>query len=99
MYRKTGALLLLSAVVAGCQKSPTVPVTGTLTLDGQPAGQAELIFTPTHGRVASGVTDDSGRFQLSTNKPNDGAVPGDHAVTIGEFYPPGKPPPMSGGPP
>lgn len=92
------ALALVTAL--GCSQSETVPVTGSVTLNGQPAKDAEVIFTPSKGRVASGATDASGRFALSTNAPGDGAVPGDHKVTIVEYYPPGKPPPMSsGGPP
>jgi hypothetical protein len=97
-----GRFVLMAFVaigLMGCRQSETVSVTGTVTLNGQPAKDAEVIFTPSKGRVASGATDASGRFSLSTNKPGDGAVPGDHKVTIVEYYPPGKPPPMtSGGP-
>src|SRR5262245_16942823 len=90
----------LFMLFAGCGQSATVPVTGTVTMNGQPATDAEVIFTPSKGRVASGTTDAAGKFTLSTNKPGDGAVPGDHKVTVVEYYPPGKPPPMtSGGPP
>ena len=99
MRRTALALGLVAALSAGCGRSETVPVTGVVTLNGQPADEAEVIFMPSKGRVASGVTDQEGRFTLSTNKSGDGAVPGDHVVTIGQYYPPGKPPPMSGGPP
>jgi hypothetical protein len=94
------ARAVLFILFVGCGQSETVPVTGTVTLNGQPATEAEVIFTPSKGRVASGATDAAGRFTLSTNKPDDGAVPGDHKVTVVEYYPPGKAPPMtSGGPP
>ena len=94
------AAAFVAVAVAGCGQSETVPVTGTVTMNGQPGTEAEVIFTPSKGRVASGTTDAAGRFSLSTNKPGDGAVPGDHKVTVVEYYPPGKPPPMtSGGPP
>ena len=97
---RLAVLPVLVATVMGCGQSPTVPVSGTVTLNGQPAADAEVIFTPSQGRVASGATNAEGRFALSTNKSGDGAVPGDHKVTIVEYYPPGKPPPMtSGGPP
>ena len=99
MYR-FAVIALLFEMFVGCGQSETVPVTGTVTLNGQPATEAEVIFTPSKGRVASGATDAAGRFTLSTNKSGDGAVPGDHKVTVVEYYPPGKPPPMtSGGPP
>jgi hypothetical protein len=88
-----GAVLL--GTLTGCGQSETVPVTGTVMLNGQPAANADVLFTPTKGRLASGSTDAAGRFTLSTNKPNDGAVPGDHKVTVVEYYPPGKPPPMT----
>jgi hypothetical protein len=74
-----------------------VKVTGTVTVKGQPADQVEVTFLPKNGRPATGVTDNQGRFELSTLKPGDGAVPGEHRVTLGEYYPPGKPPPMPRG--
>jgi hypothetical protein len=89
----------LLCLFAGCSQSATVPVTGTVTLDGQPATEAEVIFTPAQGRVAVGQTDAAGKFKLSTNKPDDGAVPGHHKVTVVQYYAPGKAPPMGGGPP
>ena len=55
------------------------------------------MFTPAEGRLATGVTDSLGKFTLSTFSPGDGAMPGDHKVTIVEYYPPGKPPPMTPG--
>jgi hypothetical protein len=94
MSRFRFAALLCAAVCLGCTQSDTVPVTGVVTLDGQPAAQAEVLFNPKTGRMASGVTDDQGRFALSTAKPNDGAMPGEYIVTLFEYYPPDKPPKM-----
>jgi hypothetical protein len=94
MTRSLLAAALLAAASSGCSQSDTVPVTGVLTFNGQPAGQAEVMFNPKTGRIATGVTDDSGRFALSTAKPNDGALPGEYVVTVGEYYPPDKPPKM-----
>lgn len=91
-----GLILIFGA--SGCSQSDTIKVTGTVTFDGKPAEEAEVMFTPTTGRMASGVTDSNGRFELSTNSPKDGAMPGDHKVTIVQYYPPGKPPPMTPGP-
>jgi hypothetical protein len=88
----TAAVLL---TFLGCgQSGDTVPATGTVTFNGKPADQAEVIFTPTTGRPASAVTDAQGRFRMSTLKEGDGAVPGEHVVSIAEYYPPGKTPPM-----
>jgi arylsulfatase A-like enzyme len=59
-----------------------VPVTGIITLDGQPLAGAHVVFFPSSGRPAVGVTDDSGRFTLSTYEETDGALPGRHNVAI-----------------
>jgi hypothetical protein len=95
MSRKFLALGLVAAGILGCNaQSDTVPVTGVLTFNGQPAEGAEVMFNPKTGRMASGVTDASGKFSLSTAKPNDGAMPGEYTVTLFEYYPPDKPPKM-----
>ncbi len=99
MARAGSVLALMMILVAGgCSQSNTVAVTGTVTLNGKPADQAEVQFTPKEGRMASGVTDNEGKFSLSTFSPGDGAVPGDHKVTIVQYYAPGQPPPMTPGP-
>jgi len=89
--------ILATLLAAGCGQSETVKVTGTVTVNGQPADQVEVTFLPKNGRPATGVTDAQGRFELSSNKPGDGVVPGEQLVTLGEYYPPGKPPPMPRG--
>lgn len=93
--RLTGYMMgVLLLAVVGCAKSDIVPVTGTITLNGQPAENAEVIFNPEGpGRMATGHTDASGRFTLETAKPNDGVMPGDYVVTLGEHYG-DKPPPL-----
>jgi len=90
-----GALVAL--VATGCGQSPTVKVTGTVTIKGEPAENVQVTFLPADGRPASGVTDAQGKFELSTFTQNDGAIPGEQTVTLGEYYPPGKPPPMPRG--
>ena len=89
--------MLAAFVAAGCGQSPTVKVTGTVTIKGQPAENVQVTFLPADGRPATGVTDAQGKFELSTFKPGDGAMPGQQTVTLGEYYPPGKPPPMPRG--
>ena len=100
MQRVASTIAVLALSIVGCGQSEMVPITGTVTLNGQPAEQAEVMFNPkTTGRFASGVTDASGKFMLSTAKPNDGAMPGEYVVTLAEYYPPDKPPalPRGGG--
>src|SRR5437867_11914217 len=76
-------------------------VTGTVTLNGQPAAQADVYFKPdpgTNGRTVSGATNENGQFKLYTAKLDDGAAPCEYTVTLSEYYPPDKPPkPPPGG--
>lgn len=60
-----------------------VPVTGTVTHQGQPVEGAQIAFGPEgEGRAAAGKTDAGGRFQLTTLRMDDGALPGKYKVTI-----------------
>jgi hypothetical protein len=88
-------LLLLLAGCGGSGNPPTAKVTGTVTLKGAPVDGALVTFNPERGRPASGVTDVSGKFTLSTFIKDDGAVLGKHKVTIAESNR-DKPPPMPG---
>ena len=90
---------IIALAVGGCGESDTVKVTGTVTYDGAPADQAEILFTPKVGRPASAVVDSQGKFVLSTSSEGDGAVPGEHTVVVFDYYPAGKAPPMGGNAP
>lgn len=76
--------VLAYTTLAGCTKGglKLLPVSGTVTLDGQPVPDAAVLFIPVQGGPpASATTDAQGRFQLATNN-QPGAVPGEHRVTI-----------------
>jgi hypothetical protein len=84
-------LILLAATlaclaVAGCgpRRPETVPVTGTVMLDGSPVERAGVGFHPqfTGGVPATGTTDAEGRFTLRTFQAGDGAMPGPHRVSV-----------------
>lgn len=77
-------VLLALAVSAGCQRGPRiVPVSGVITLDGQPVeGAAVMYLLKPGGRVATGVTDAQGRYTLTTHPSGDGAYEGLHDVTV-----------------
>lgn len=85
-------LLLMPALVcaaaitssSGCGKAtPAVfPVTGIVTYQDQPVEGAQVMFTPTNGRAAEGTTDAQGKFSLTTFSAGDGALEGQHRVTI-----------------
>ncbi len=64
-------------------KRPKVyPVTGVVTLAGQPVDKAVVIFVGGDGNTARGTTNSSGEFVLTTFDQNDGAVAGAQQVGI-----------------
>jgi hypothetical protein len=91
------ALLTLSICAAGCGSSAqsdrpaTYPVSGTVTMNGQPVADANVNFQLADGsRSASGVTNSQGRFELTTFAAGDGALPGEYLVAITQFEKPPK---------
>jgi hypothetical protein len=85
---------VLAALVSGCgDKGPRLyPVKGMVRLNGEPAKDVNIMFTPVtlpEGDATplspAAVTDEEGRFQLMSFKPGDGAPAGDYKVTI--IYP------------
>lgn len=81
------SLMPLAALlaIAGCgpDRPAMVPVSGTVTLDGQPVVGASVMLSPAQGgRPASGRTGESGSFTVSTFEPGDGALLGRHTVTV-----------------
>jgi hypothetical protein len=85
-------LLCLGVVcvfLLGCNSSTitVLPVTGVVTLDGQPLEQAIVTFYPTSGQPlpAGGHTDSAGKFTLKTIEgPHEriGALPGSYKVVV-----------------
>ena len=65
----------------------TVPVSGTVTVDGNPMEGVIIQFLPDDpsGMAASGTTDGSGAFKLTTEINGDGALPGSYKVTVSKF--------------
>jgi len=80
-----GISLSLIAVMAGCggPEGPAIaPVTGVVTLKGEPVEGAEVTFIPQSGRPSVGVTDKKGKYTLQYAGNRQGAVLGKHKVTI-----------------
>jgi len=79
------ALLLPAILVfSGCgdNRAPA-KVTGTITLDGSPVVNAEVMFIPVSGeRNSFGYTDGQGRYELRFTGQLTGAVIGEHRVEI-----------------
>ena len=95
-------LVLVSPCLVGCGGSGSdrpelVPVKGTVTFKDSPVeGATVTFFNANSPRSASGITDAAGKFQLTTFDTNDGAVPGEHTVTISKVEASADAP-MSGG--
>jgi len=86
-------LLLALLVFAGCyfkpQRPPTYKVTGTVTMKGQPLADARVIFVPADAsskqEAATGITDASGKYSLTTYVAGDGAQAGDYRIKITRY--------------
>lgn len=92
LSRKLVYLLGFAAVVAfvGCSGGAghpdTVKVTGKITYNGAPVAGALVSFAPEgEGYAASGRTDASGNFTLTSFESGDGAVPGKYKVTVSKM--------------
>lgn len=77
-------LALAAVVFPGCGEGrpDTAPVSGRVLLNGEPVPDASVTFIPEGGRSANGVTDAQGQFQLTTFQEGDGAILGEHTVTV-----------------
>lgn len=78
----TAVVLLFFLGCRGNERPVVVPASGVVRLDGKPTEKLSVVFFPSTGRSAAGVTDAQGRFELTTFETGDGAVVGEHAVTI-----------------
>src|SRR5262245_24227687 len=77
------AFLIYVVLVAGCGSQTTSPVEGVVLMDGKPVVGASIQFVPQgKGRDATGETDKSGQFVMSTYQPRDGVLPGSYKVVI-----------------
>ena len=86
--------LLVIMFAAGCsgRKGPKLyPVKGMIYINGQPAKDVNVMFTPVtpfeDGLLLSpaGATDDDGSFRLTSFDADDGAPAGEYLVTV--IYP------------
>jgi hypothetical protein len=79
-------------------------VSGTVTYNGNPLTEGAVVFSPAQGKgsdtghVAIGQLDTSGKFELTTFNTGDGAVLGQHVVTVqAKAAPKTTPPPNPDG--
>jgi len=91
--RQCICLLVLTglSVLIGCGRQAgvegVIKVTGTVTYQGKPVDGASVTFSPDSatGRAASGRTDASGRFELTTLNAGDGVLAGSYKVAISKI--------------
>lgn len=78
------ASLALFALLGRRKEKHFVPVTGMISLNGQPLRDVIVYFSqPGGSHIASGKTDSTGRYRLSTMREGDGAEEGTHTVWLG----------------
>ena len=83
-------ILIVTILLAGCGPTPPklVPVTGTVIIDGQPAANIHVMFVPktvdetVNAPSSNGLTNSEGVFTLKTADNLEGAIPGEHLVTL-----------------
>lgn len=78
-------IAVLGLITVGCSKGSglkTGNVSGTVTFNGQPVANAQVVFQPKQGgQNAVGTTDAKGRYTLMTGT-DQGALIGEHRVTV-----------------
>lgn len=76
-------VLSLAAFALGCGEGQGfVPVSGKVTIDGEPVTNGYVRFFPASGRQSGGSLNEQGEFSLSTYEPGDGAVPGEYRIAV-----------------
>ena len=89
-YILASVIILTALACFGCNKTafPIAQVEGIVLCEGQPVPFVRVSFDPIRtdsvivGVRAQGITDENGRFVLSTYGVNDGAVVGRHEVRV-----------------
>lgn len=78
-------IAVLGLLTVGCSKGSglkTGSVSGTVTFEGKPVPNAQVVFQPKQGgQNAVGTTDANGRYTLMTGT-DKGALIGEHRVTV-----------------
>ena len=87
--RMTLVMAAFPLILVGCggeDRPDLVPVSGVVTYQGQPLANAEVVFQNDKApRAAVGTTDAQGKFRLQSYENFDGAVPGDHVITVSKI--------------
>ena len=82
------AVLLFALGCSSEESGPACfPVRGEVRLDGEPLGEAMILFHPVDKNSPTAVkplanSDLDGRFEMTTFQRHDGAPPGEYAITV-----------------
>jgi len=88
-----GVILVGIFCTTGCKRHPrVVPVSGKVLYNAKPLPFGSVMFQPSKGQPAMADLESDGTFTLSSYGVNDGAVPGQHLVSVmcSEGQRPGK---------
>ena len=82
--KNVGPCLLILFLSSGCGPSrpETAEVRGRVTFQGKPVPEGRILFWPPNGRPAMAEIQPDGTYELMTFDEGDGAVLGEHRVTI-----------------
>ena len=81
-------IVVSSVMTVGCGKRSNglVPAEGVVTFNGEPVAGATILLSPIDlngiGASAQAVTDDNGKFKMTTRKSGDGVRPADYRACI-----------------
>jgi hypothetical protein len=80
-------LLIGTTVITGCGADPTVSVSGIVKLDGSPAANLLVYFTPKGNKESkvvggSAVSDTQGKFTIVGDDGRPGLLPGKYTVFV-----------------
>jgi hypothetical protein len=77
-----GCLGLFALPGCGSDLPARAPVSGAITFNGQAVSAGTVTFYPSTGRAALGKIQPDGSYRLTTFDDGDGAILGEHRVTI-----------------
>ena len=86
LARIAGILGVIALVVGGCGQQTVrydmLPVEGVVTLEGEPLADAEVMFDSADGPRGFGVSDEAGRFTVTTRQYGAGLPAGSYRVFV-----------------
>ena len=77
-------IVAIVLIATGCDRRPSrVPVSGQVTIDGEPLESGSITFYATGGGRPGGASlAEGGSYSVTMHDPNDGLPPGKYSVTV-----------------